>query len=248
MAAVQEVHSFVNKFLNLCISGKKANLSLNCENKKVAIDLQLDLDLTSCLSDPLLCVPPYPPPPPRQPCSRTSPSRMRRCERRRNRAKTETKENVAVIIAKEAEVTEKVAAQTINTVAEQVAPVMTRVMTEEHAENYHNLKDHQVSAEEAVCSVDQPESSKPPEQEKERAELVDEKDIAKNKNQLPLDSVSTNDFIQLGNTISAHPQLILICNYCDKGFESEEILREHTSIEHRSGRIRFREEYSCSQR
>ena len=188
MAAVQEVHSFVNKFLNLCISGKKANLSLNCENKKVAIDLQLDLDLTSCLPDPLLCAPPYPPPP-RQPCSRTSPSRMRRCERRRNRAKTETKENVAVIIAKKAEVTEKVAAQTIHTVAEQVAPVMI----EEHAENYDNLKVHQVSAEEAVCSVDQPESSKPPEQEEEQVELVDEK----NKNELPLDCVRTNDIIQV---------------------------------------------------
>ena len=191
MAAVQEVHSFVNKFLNLCISGKKANLSLKCENKKVVIDLQLDLDLASCLPDPLLCAPPYPPPP-RQPCYRTSPSRMRRCERRRNRAKTETTENVAVITAKKAEVTEKVAAQTIHTVTEQVAPVITRVMTEEHAENYDNLKVHQVSAEEAVCSVDQPESSKPPEQEEEQVELVDEK----NKNELPLDSVSTNDIIQ----------------------------------------------------
>ena len=131
MAAVQEVHSFVNKFLNLCMSGKKANLSLKCENKTVAIDLQLDLDLASCLPDSLFTAPPYPP---RQPCARPSPSRMRRCGRRRNRARTETKENV--------EVTEKVAVPTIRStkvVTEQVAPVLT----EKHGESFDNHKVHQ---------------------------------------------------------------------------------------------------------
>ena len=41
---------------------------------------------------------------------------------------------------------------------------------------------------------------------------------------------------------SAHQQLknLLICNYCDKGFANEDMLRNHTEIDHRSGRIRYR--------
>ena len=33
---------------------------------------------------------------------------------------------------------------------------------------------------------------------------------------------------------------LLVCNYCDEGFENEDFLRDHTSTEHRSGRIRYR--------
>ena len=78
-------------------------------------------------------------------------------------------------------------------VTEQVA----HVVTVKHAKSFDNHKVHQVSAEEAVCSAVEPESSKPPKQEEERAELADEKDIEENKNEMPLDSITTNDIIQV---------------------------------------------------
>ena len=78
-------------------------------------------------------------------------------------------------------------------VTDQVAPVLS----EKHAESFDNLKVHQVSDEKAVCSAVEPESSKPPEQEEEHAELVIEKDMEENKNEVPLDSITTNDIIQL---------------------------------------------------
>ena len=79
MAALQEVHSFVRKFMNLCSNGKNANLSLQCNDGRVTIDLQLHL-----------YHPPPPPyyqtPPPRphpRPCQQgVSPSRLRRNKRR----------------------------------------------------------------------------------------------------------------------------------------------------------------------
>ena len=76
MAAVLEVHTFAKK------SGKKANLLLKCENKTVAIHLQLDLDLASCLPDSFFSAPPYPL---RQPCASSNPSRFeRRCKEKRD--------------------------------------------------------------------------------------------------------------------------------------------------------------------
>ena len=112
MAAEQELHSFVNKFWNLCKAGKKANLSLKCENGKAVVQLHLELD---SLSDP--------PPPPRQTYPRPSPSRLRRCARRRH-ATDETSENLAVILTNKAEATESVAIPTDQTkvAAAQVAP------------------------------------------------------------------------------------------------------------------------------
>ena len=43
MSTLFEVHSFVNKFLNLCHNGKSASLSFKCHNGKTIIDLQLQL-------------------------------------------------------------------------------------------------------------------------------------------------------------------------------------------------------------
>ena len=71
--------SFIHKFMNLCSNGKNANLSLQCNDGRVTIDLQLHL-----------YHPPPPPyyqtPPPRphpQPCQQgVSPSRLRRSKRR----------------------------------------------------------------------------------------------------------------------------------------------------------------------
>ena len=78
MAALQEVHSFVRKFMNLCSNGKNANLSLQCNDGRVTIYLQHHL-----------YHPPPPPyyqtPPPRphpRPCQQgVSPSRLRRNKR-----------------------------------------------------------------------------------------------------------------------------------------------------------------------
>ena len=41
---------------------------------------------------------------------------------------------------------------------------------------------------------------------------------------------------------SAHQQQkkLLVCNYCDEGFANEEELKDHTEIDYRSGRIRYR--------
>ena len=44
MTALHEIHSFVNKFLNLCNNGERANLNLKCQDGKAVINLQLDLD------------------------------------------------------------------------------------------------------------------------------------------------------------------------------------------------------------
>ena len=62
---------------------------------------------------------------------------MRRCERRRKRERTESKENVAVTLSNENEVIEKVAVPTIRTkvVTEQVA----HVLTEKHAESFDTI-------------------------------------------------------------------------------------------------------------
>ena len=78
MAAPQEVLSFVHKFLNLCRNGESANLSLQCDHGKVAINLQLHL--RQCPPPPL-----HPHRQPRQhprPFQQPSPSRLRRSARR----------------------------------------------------------------------------------------------------------------------------------------------------------------------
>ena len=71
MASLQEVHSFVNKFLTLCNNGKQANSSLRCKGGHAVINLQLQLNF-----EPFH---PYPPPSPRH---HPSPSRVRRSARR----------------------------------------------------------------------------------------------------------------------------------------------------------------------
>ena len=96
MAAAQEVHSFVTKFLNLCKSGKNADLSLKCKDGKTVINLQLDLESSPSDVSTFIPPPPYPRP-------RPSPSRMRRCARRA-RARADAAENIAVILSPEAEI------------------------------------------------------------------------------------------------------------------------------------------------
>ena len=46
---------------------------------------------------------------------------------------------------------------------------------------------------------------------------------------------------ELGDTVPAYPHYDLVCNFCDKEFRNEAILKDHTRIEHNSGRIRYRQ-------
>ena len=39
---------------------------------------------------------------------------------------------------------------------------------------------------------------------------------------------------------SANQLMSLVCNYCDKEFENEVLLQNHTRIDHRSGRVRIK--------
>ena len=72
MTAMYEIYSFVNKFMNLCDNGKNANLNLKCQDGKIVINLQLELE--SHVNQPYQ----------HQPRSRkqVTPSRVRRSARR----------------------------------------------------------------------------------------------------------------------------------------------------------------------
>ena len=72
--AAHDVHSFVQKFLNLCNEGKTAHLNLECCAGKAFINLRLDLDVY-----PPQSYAPQQPPPPH--CISCSPSRRRRTVR-----------------------------------------------------------------------------------------------------------------------------------------------------------------------
>ena len=57
--AAHDVHSFVQKFLNLCNEGKTAHLNLECCAGKAFVNLRLDL----AVSPPQSYAPQHPPPP-----------------------------------------------------------------------------------------------------------------------------------------------------------------------------------------
>ena len=92
-----DVHSFVQKFLNLRNEGKTAHLNLECCAGKAFINLRLDLDD----APPQSYAPQQPPPPRRMRCS---PSRRRRSVRRaqadknRNDSNSPATEQVTTII------------------------------------------------------------------------------------------------------------------------------------------------------
>ena len=79
MAAIQEVHSFVRKFLNLYSIGENADLSLKCKDGRITIGLQLDLHPDQ---PPSYHPTPPPRPHPQDYQQRLSPSRIRRSKRR----------------------------------------------------------------------------------------------------------------------------------------------------------------------
>ena len=225
MSTLFEVHSFVNKFLTLCNNGERANLSLKCQDGKTVIELQLHLQ-------------PVPPPSyhPQSstPSARPSPSRLRRSARRahfcaaaNNATKTEQvsancsqSEDKTLNTAEQA-ATKDATDKTENVLQSQNKDVAT-ICQDEHfpAEK----ADDRVPAEQVVP----PQA--PPQHEHGQEQIP-----------IPISGQESHPR-ELGSTISSnqHQQFELICNFCNEGFENEEVLKEHTSIKHNSGRIRFR--------
>ena len=79
MAALLEIHSFVQKFVTLCANGENANLSLQSKNGRITVDLQLHLHPTP--PPPFYSTPPSRPRP-REYQQGPSPSCVRRSQRR----------------------------------------------------------------------------------------------------------------------------------------------------------------------
>ena len=99
---VNEVFNFVNKFLDLSRTGKNANLSLQCQDGRVVLNLQLQL--------PTYPPPQYHPRQPSHPYPRASPSRVRRSIRRAD-ARAKKAENDALKYPFKTNTAEQVAAE-----------------------------------------------------------------------------------------------------------------------------------------
>ena len=92
---LNEFYNFVNKFLNLRNNGGNATLLLQCQDRRVTINLQLQLP-----SSPHTNHRSYPPPPRTCPRSRPNPSRIRRStQSAKNQAKTDASNNVTEQVA-----------------------------------------------------------------------------------------------------------------------------------------------------
>ena len=154
MAAMHEIHSFVNKFLNLCHSGKNADLTLKCKNGKTVINLQLDLD--SCPPDAYPhTTPPSHPARARPPYARPSPSRMRRTARRA-RARNDSAENVAVIHSTSPTEAEKSAIENVDASILLItdAAVKNTIKETIHQNDEKSQPEDQATAEKEVHEVD----------------------------------------------------------------------------------------------
>ena len=220
MSALLEVLSFVNKFLNLCNNGESASLSFKCHDGKTVVDLQLNL--------PSIPPPSYhhPQSPPRH--VRPSPSRVRRSARRaQSRAENDASKTEQVSADADCSRTSFHSDLTKNT-AEQAAKDTTN-NTENVFQSQHEDIDiettrqvDELTAEKAVhcATVEQAVPRQTPRQH-------EQEQSSKSQDSFPRE-------------LDAHQQFNLICNYCDNTFKDEVVLKEHTLIEHNSGRIRFR--------
>ena len=221
MAAECEVNSFVNKFMNLYRNGEKADLSLNCEHGRIVINLQLHLH-----QGPPAPFYPYPPPRPQpRPYHHPSPSRVRRSERRRAHAEQARAKSEKTNVDDKTEEVFEAHSQDILVPAEQAD---TATDGAEEA-----FKDDDVKGNKAEEASDKVNYEKIPLQHSEvdaaeQASLPAEEKVTKYTNKSEATSVQQ----QRKN--------LLVCNYCDKGFANEEVLRDHTEIDHQSGRIRYR--------
>ena len=227
MAAEFEVYSFVNKFMNLSRNGEKADLSLNCEHGRIVVNLKLHLH-----EGPPAPFHPYPPPRPQQrPYHHPSPSRLRRSERRRRAQvdqavtkhdKTEQVSSIKNDANDKAEEVFKVDSQDILVTAEKAGSIteVNPVQTQLHPLNSNTSEAMSRPTETlqksdddycvpAVQAVPVPPPPQPPHPHEQE------------------------------QFFTSNQQFILICNFCNKEFETEEVLKDHTSIEHKSGRIRF---------
>ena len=214
MSAIFEVHSFVNKFLNLCNNGESASLTFKCHDGKTVIDLQLQLP-----SIPPPSYHPHPQSPPQH--VRPSPSRLRRSARRaQSRAKNDASKTEQVSAAADCSKTSFHSDPTIIT-AEQAAKYST--------DNAENVFQSQLEDIETTRQVDQL-----------RAEQAVRCATAEQAvpHQTPHQHHQEQDLFP--HELGSHQQFNLICNYCENGFQDEVVLKEHTLIEHNSGRIRFR--------
>ena len=220
MTAEYEIHSFVNKFMNLSRNGEKADLSLNCEHGRIVVNLQLHLR-----QGPPAPFHPYPAPRSQpRPYHHPSPSRLRRSERRRKQAEQ----------AVASDKTEKVSSYPINAndKAEKVLEVESTAIP--------------VPAEEAVSVLKVAEDN----DAKEAFEKIDDHDTqfqqsgADTAEQagFPTDDKVTKSIHNKSEGTYSHqqPKPLLVCNYCNEGFENEVLIRDHTEIVHKSGRIRYR--------
>ena len=214
MSALFEVHSFVNKFLNLCNNGESASLSFKCHDGKTVIDLQLQL--------PSIPPPSYHPPqsPPQH--VRPSPSRVRRSARRaQSRAENEASKTEQVSADADCSRTHYQSDLTINT-AEQAA--------NDARDNTENVFHSQLEDIETTHQVDQPTAA----EQAVHCATAEQAVLHQTplQNHLERSSRSQDSFPR---ELGAHQQFNLICNYCDNEFQDEVVLKEHTLIEHNSG-------------
>ena len=227
MTALHEVHSFVAKFLNLCNSGKSANLNLKCRNGRAVINLQLNLD------DP----PPLPHPPYHQeqrPCKRPSPSRLRRSARRaQTRAETVSSESLptsnpaenAAVVNDATTKDVKVSNSQVHCKSQNAAEQAVHFDTADQSVSQHPPPQQQPSEQElCIGSVQESEGNC-------HADLTNTESVISE----PLDTLTMNEFTTSLDDVRKR----LVCNYCKNVFENEEELRIHTSTEHNSGRIRY---------
>ena len=220
----KEIYNFVNKFLNLRENGEHATLSFNCQDGRLSINLQLDLSP---------CPPPgYKPHPSHRPspCFRPTPSRLRRSARRAA-ARAESAEKAdtnSFPPAFNSNTTEQVVARSTPTKTADLSNVIDEAeQASSSNEEVIHLHSHQLLAEQATPRC-RPQN--------------DCVNVIKTKEDVELDA--TIDYEELKKTnnekVSSDQQFELVCNYCNEGFEHETALKDHTSIEHNSGRIRFR--------
>ena len=216
---LHEVFNFVNKFMNLRKNGENATLSLQCHDGSVSVNLHLHLP-----SYPSPRYERHQPPQPR-PGSRPSPSRVRRSTRRANARAN-------------AEKSDKEQAHAQQTPAEQAA-------TDEKSLNQGD------DAEEAIKNditrsnlTDDVEVNKAEEAFDKKGDEITQlqHSEANAAEKASLDEKVTESIQNKSEANSANLQLknLLLCHYCDQGFANEDLLREHTEIDHRSRRIRYR--------
>ena len=220
----KEIYNFVNKFLNLRENGEHATLSFNCQDGRLSINLQLDLSP---------CPPPgYKPHPSHRPspCFRPTPSRLRRSARRAA-ARAESAEKAdtnSFPPTFNSNTTEQVADMSTPTKTADVSNVIDEAeQASSSNEDVIHLHSHQLLAEQATPRC-RPQN--------------DCVYVIKTKEDVVLDATIDDEEVKKANDekVSSDKQFELVCNYCNEGFEHERALKDHTSIEHNSGRIRFR--------